>query len=80
MFDMIVHSLGEFMLVNYPYSATIFGMIGLLLTLVTALDKLLPALGLAKKLQVLFDVPFLGAVLNYMLRFSAIRTKKPNEP
>lgn len=80
MFDMIVHSLGEYVLLNFPIAGTVFGILGMLLTIVTALDKVLPMLKINEKLKALFEVPFLGAVLSYLLRFSAIRMKKKDEP
>jgi len=65
--EMLVHSLSNWVLNNHPYAGTVFGIIGMLVTIVTALDKLLPSLGISKKLEVVFSIPFVGTFINYCL-------------
>lgn len=77
--DIIVQALGNYMLANFPIAATLFGILGTLLVIISAIDFMIPDEidgGFSEKL---FNLPVISNIVNFLLRFSLLRNKKKDE-
>jgi hypothetical protein len=70
---MEINEVLQFLLSSFPKLEMVFVVLGLLVTIGTVVDQLLPKVSFMDKL---FNIPFLGSVLKALTRFSPLNVKE----
>lgn len=76
MMDLIVSSIGNFMLGQYPGLNLVFSILGTLVILASAIDALLPSSIDGDFFQKLSSKPVISNIINFLSRFSVLRNKQ----